>query len=210
MKTFNLNEISYDNNSKVYFSILSNSDIVENSKQIFGIKKLKTENHLISTYLKDSEKKNSQINNSSINKNHFFIVEKISNFNEDLKLMLSVNISTNYENKFSPRENQTTTEYHFNNSILRISTEDEFSLYMRSIRDKYFPKRFCKENHFESEFWYNLITYKKRSITINVPELLKGEKIYFHLFSSWKNKINIKNVSHISNQFKNILNVNGN
>jgi hypothetical protein len=116
-----------------------------------------------------------------------WFIEKISDTDEQLNIFCQL-IDSQAGVSCDPDSGEAldAVEIENENYHLHIGTEDEEVLQARAKVNDFMPKRFYNllgwhwhENRKKS-YYYSFVEYIDLGIKINIPNLLKGEKIYFH------------------------------
>jgi hypothetical protein len=116
-----------------------------------------------------------------------WFIEKISDIDEQLSIFCQL-INSQVGASFDPNSGEALDAVEIENETyhLHIGTEDGEILQFRAKVDDLMPKRFSNllgsHWHEDEKFWsyYSFIEYIDFGFKINIPKLLKGEKIYFH------------------------------
>lgn len=83
---------------------------------------------------------------------------------------------------------------HFENEtdVLSIGTEDGEMMKYRSENEDWMPLRFKESLGYQSNSEFSFTNYLDTGLETKVPELIKGEKIYFHYLIATKKKKDLK------------------
>jgi len=124
------------------------------------------------------------------------IAEKTKDINEDLFIKLEAKVlERDFQTDFASGEDLEAIEIQTDDLKLYLGTEDGIALHNRSETNLMFPKRFSEKFPLYDKHWESVVRINDFGISIKLPELNLGEKIYFHLLSSWKYGSSSKDIS---------------
>jgi hypothetical protein len=114
-------------------------------------------------------------------------IEKVDKKKESITFALEAEpLIEDYQTDIATGEDLNAIEIYTEDWELFIGTQDESAMFYRSKDNLFFPKRFSQHHPYSDKFWFDLVKQDECSLAIQIPDLNFGEKIYFHLFSSWK------------------------